>query len=125
MPMTRVAFAGLPPLRERIVTEALGRSQDVQVVAPWTSLGALRAPAGADATNDILFIELAESRLPEALRAMLAAASRLRIIALSLDARRATVYEVREHQTIMLQCVGDDLCAAIAAASPAVRTRTA
>jgi DNA-binding NarL/FixJ family response regulator len=121
--MTRVAFAGLSALRERIVTEALGRSEDIQVIAPWTSLGALRASEGVDASTDILFIELAEGRLPEALRAMLAAASRLRIIALSMDARRATVYELREHQTIMLQCVADDLCAAITATAPAARTR--
>lgn len=115
--MTRVAFAGLSPLRESIVTDALGRSGDFQVVAPWTSLEALWRQGGEDCT-DILFIELADARLPSALRAMLAAASRLRIIALSPDATRATLFELREHQTVMQQCVADDLCAAIVAAAP-------
>lgn len=116
--MTRVAFAGLSPLRESIVTDALGRSGEFQVVAPWTSLDALCRQGSGDDCTDILFIELADARLPSALRAMLAAASRLRIIALSPDATRATLFELREHQTVMQQCVADDLCAAIVAAAP-------
>lgn len=121
MAMTRVAFAGLSPLREGIVREALGRAGSFQVVEPWTSLSALRAPAGAEGDEDILFIELADARLPAALRAMLAAASRLRIIGLSVDAAWATVFELREHQTVMLQCVADDLCTAIVSATHPAR----
>lgn len=117
MPMTRVAFAGLSPLREDIVRQALGRSGDFQVVEPWTSLRALRRPPGGDDEVDVLFIELAEARLPSAVRAMLAAASRLRIVALSVDATWARVFELREHQTVMMKCVPDDLCTAIVAAT--------
>jgi len=117
MPMTRVAFAGLPPLREGIVRDALGRAGNFQVVEPWTSLGALRRQNGGEGEIDILFIELADTWLPTAVRAMLAAASELRIVALSVDATWAAIFELREHQTMMTSCVADDLCAAIGAAT--------
>lgn len=119
MAITRVAFAGVSPLREHIVREALGRAGEYEVVVPWTSLAALRARAVDGDAADILFVELADARLPEALRAMLAGASGLRIIGLSVDAGWATVFELREHQTVLLRCVADDLCAAIGAASDA------
>jgi len=121
MALTRVAFAGLSPLREGIVRDALRRAGNFQVVEPWTSLAALRPRPEAEEGTDILFIELAEARLPAALRAMLANASRLRIVGLSVDAAWATVFELREHQTVLLQCVADDLCAAIDAASGLTR----
>jgi hypothetical protein len=92
MSMMRVAFAGLSPLREDIVRDALARAGNFQVVEPWTSLHG-------------------------AVRAMLAAASGLRIVALSVDASWARVFELREHQTVIMKCVADDLCAAISAAS--------
>ena len=114
MPLTRVAFAGLAPLREDIVREALGRSGSFEVVEPWTSLDALSRRGHAGDGVDILFIELADGRLPTAMRAMLAAAPRLRLVALSVDATWARIFELREHQTLMMQCVADDLCAAIA-----------
>jgi hypothetical protein len=117
MSMTQVAFAGLSPLRESIVRESLVRSGNFEVVEPWTSLKALRPQPGGDEPVEILFIELSGDRLPGALRAMLAAASRLSIIALSLDAKHGTVFELREHQTVMHECVADDLCAAICAAA--------
>lgn len=114
--MTHVAFAGLSPLREGIVRAALGRAGRFEVIEPWTSLAALRAPPRAGAELDILFIELADPRLPDAVRAMLSAASRLRIVALAVDATWAKVFEMREHQTVLLECVADDLCTALAAA---------
>ncbi|HSN20183.1 MAG TPA: hypothetical protein VLS49_05875 [Usitatibacter sp.] len=114
MPTTRVAFAGLSPLSERIVREALSRSGRFQVVEPWTSLRALQLAGGGEDNAEILFIELADARLPAAVRAMQAAAVRLRIVALSVDATWARVFELREQQTVMTQYVADDLCAAIA-----------
>jgi hypothetical protein len=121
MSMTRVAFAGLSPLREDIVREALGRAGHFEVVEPWTSLRALRRQGGDEEEVDILFIELVEARLPSAVRAMLAAASRLRIVGLSVDATWARVFELREHETVMMKCVADDLCAAISTARGAPR----
>lgn len=123
MAITRVAFAGLSPLSERIVREALMRSARFQVVEPWTTLEALHSGAAPGGEPDILFIELAEPRLPLAVHAMLAAASRLRIVALAVDATWARVFEVREHQMVMMQCVADDLCEAIVggARTPAVQ----
>lgn len=117
MPMKRVAFAGLSPLREDIVRDALARAGNFQVVEPWTSLPALGDRHGTADEVDILFIELAEARLPVALRSILAAASGLRIVALSVDARWARVFEVREQETVIMKCVADDLCAAISTAS--------
>jgi hypothetical protein len=121
MPITRVAFAGLSPLREDIVREALARAGDVEVVVPWTSLAALRPGGAPRDASEILFVELAGAGLPDALRAMLAGASRLRIVALSVDAASATVFEMREHRTVLMRCIADDLCSAIIAATdPAV-----
>lgn len=114
--MTRVAFAGLSPLPEAIVRAALDRAGNFLVVEPWTSLNALRPSAAGDNETDILFIELADPQLPAAVRAMQAAASRLQIIGLAVDATWARVFELREHQTVLLHCVADDLCAAISGA---------
>ena len=123
MAITRVAFAGLSPLSEHIVREALIRSARFQVVEPWTTLEALHLGAAPGGEPDILFIELAQPRLPAAVHAMLAAASRLRIVALAVDATWARVFEVREHQMVMVQCNADDLCDAIAsgAGAPAMQ----
>jgi hypothetical protein len=121
----RVAFAGLSPLCERIVTEALSRAGDFEVVEPWTSLDALRRQTPREDSENVLFIELAGVRLPGALRAMLASATRLKIIALSMDATCATVYELREHRTEMLRFVADDICAALAASAQRDRATTA
>lgn len=117
MVMTCVAFAGLSPLRERILRESLRRSIDVEVIEPWTSLAALSPSVARPEGIDVLFVELAGAQLPDALRAMLASSSRLRIVGLSVDAEWAKVFELREHQTVLLQCVADDLCAAIGAAA--------
>ena len=126
MATMRVAFAGLSPLRERIVTEALARAGDFEVVEPWTSLDALRRAGSRDEwPQEVLFIELAGARLPGALRAMLAAATRLKIIALSMDATHATVYELREHRSEMLRFVADDVCAALVAGAQRDRATTA
>jgi hypothetical protein len=115
MPTTRVAFAGLSPLSERIVRQALARDARFLVVEPWTELPSLDAAATALGDADILFVELAETRLPAALRALQAAAPRLRIVALAVDASWARVFELREHQVVMRQCVAEDLRAAITA----------
>lgn len=122
MPITRVAFAGLSPLSERIVREALARAGRFEVIEPWTSLDALRIGSGTEDRPEILFLELADVRLPAAVRAMQAAATRLRIVALSIDATWARVFELREQQTVMTQYVADDLCAAIAGDGRAAAT---
>jgi hypothetical protein len=119
MPTTRVAFAGLSPLSERIVRQALAHDPRFSVVEPWTSLPALDAALPDPGDADILFIELAQPRLPAAVRAMQAAAARLRIVALAVDGTWARVFELREHQVVMMKYVAEDLCAAIAT-SPAL-----
>ena len=117
MTTTRVAFAGLSPLREHIVREALARAGPYEVVAPWTSLAALGPRPGGDESPDILFLELSVPRLPDALRGMLAGASHLRIVGLAVDAGWAAVFEMRERHTMLLRCVADDLCTALGAAT--------
>jgi hypothetical protein len=120
MATTRVAFAGLSPLCERIVREALARDGRFEVVEPWTSLPALDLAAAHEA-GDILFLELTQGHLPAAVRAMQAAA-RLRIVALSLDASRASVFELLEHEMAIPRCMAREICDAIshqASRSPA------
>lgn len=119
MPTTRIAFAGLSPLSERIVREALARDGRFQVVEPWTRLASLDAAATDTKDAEILFIELAVPRLPVAVRAMQAAAARLRIVAISVDATWVRIFEMREHQMLMMQCVAEDLCDVIRSPSAA------
>ena len=122
MPTLRVSFAGLSPISERIVRLALARNGRFQVLEPWTALPALDASA-AEAGGDILFVELAQPRLPSAVRAMLAGAPRLRIVAIAVDATWVRIFELREHQMVMTRCVADDLCEAITGrAAPAAET---
>ena len=122
MPTLRVSFAGLSPISERIVRQALARDGRFQVVEPWTALPTLGA-AALEAGGDILFIELVQPALPSAMRAMLAAATRLRIVAIAVDATWVRIFELREHQMVMTRCVADDLCEAITGrAEPAAET---
>jgi hypothetical protein len=116
MAITRVAFAGLSPLCERIVRDALARDGRFQVIEPWTSLPALDLGAAHDA-GDILFLELSHGHLPAAVRAMQAAA-RLRIVALSLDASHARLFELREHEVAMPRCMAREICDAISHHAP-------
>lgn len=108
----RIAFAGLSPLCEEILCAALARRPDIERVAPWTQLPALSAGA-PDAAREMLVVELERPLLPGALRTLLAAAPQLRIIALSSDARSATIFGLVEQRTVLFDCSAEQLCSAL------------
>jgi hypothetical protein len=109
----RVAIAGLSPLCEQILRAALVRRPEIQVITPWTRLASLDANIGPE-TSEMLICELEGRSLPKALRALLAAAPRLRIVALSDDARSATVFAVTEQQMVLSDCSAEELWSAVA-----------
>lgn len=95
---------------EAILRAALARRPDIQVVSPWTSLSSLGGHNGLE-LSEILVIELERGELPRALRSLLFAASRLRILALSSDGRSATVFRVLSQKKTLVDCSAADLCA--------------
>ena len=105
----RVAFAGLSPLCERILRGALLQRNDVHLVEPWTRLSSMSAGNSAGAA-EILFLELDRHLLTPPLRALLAAATGLRIIALSPDGRAATVFGMLEQRTVLQEQSAEELC---------------
>ena len=109
MASARIAMAGLVPLCEKIIEEALARRPELQRVEKWTSLSSLYR-LGPPELPEILLIPLARPPLPEALRVLLAAAPGLRIVALNDDCSAATVFEVREQRYVHLDRKADDLC---------------
>jgi len=112
MPSARIAFAGLSPLCEQILRVGLARRPDIELVTPWTRLSSL-GPPDAAGPPETLLIELQRPDLPPALRALLSAASRLRIAALSPDARSITVFQLLEQRTVLLHCSAEDLCSVL------------
>jgi hypothetical protein len=108
-PIARVAFAGLSPLCERILRGALSQREDVDLVEPWTRLASVNASNSAG-TPEILFLELDRHQLTPPLRAMLATAAGLRIIALSPDGREATVFALHEQRSILQERSADEIC---------------
>lgn len=108
LPTARVAFAGLSPLCEGILRNALAKRCDIDLVEPWTRLSSVSASNSA-AQPEILFLELDRHSLTAPLRAMLAAATGLRIIALSSDGRAATVFAMQEQRTVLQEKSAEDL----------------
>lgn len=109
MHAARVSFAGLSSLCERILRDALKQRADIDLVLPWTRLDSLLA-TNSSGTPEILFLELDRQVLPAPLRCLLAAASPLRIVALSPDASAATIFSVTEQRTVLEGKNADDLC---------------
>jgi hypothetical protein len=98
---TRIAFAGLSPLCEEVLRAGLATRPDIELVFPWTKLSLLAADGSSGAT-EVLFVELDGPELPTALRMLLAAAKPLRIVALTADASKATLFTLQERRTILL-----------------------
>ena len=64
-------------------------------------------------------IELEGSRLPRSLHALLGAAPGLSIVGLSADARTATIFSLRESNTVCFDCSAEQLCTALDGDDPA------
>jgi len=97
---TRVAFAGLSPMCEEILRHGLLQRPDIELVTPWTRLPLLGGD-GVLGLPELLFVELEGEELPSALRVLMVAAEPLKIVAISPDATRATVFTLREQRTIL------------------------
>jgi hypothetical protein len=120
MPTARIAFGGLSPLCEDILSAALRERPDLDLVTPWTRLPSLKGGAPPD-PPEFLFVELPSAELPPALRVLLVAAEPLRVVGLSADARRATLFTIREQRTVLLDYSASQLWSAVADTSTAVR----
>jgi len=90
------------------VRDAVERRAGIELVRPWTDLPSLGR--ASDDIAEMLVIELKEPALPPALRVLLSTAPQLRIIALSPDARRATLFRVHEQRTVLFDGLAEDLC---------------
>jgi len=97
---TRVAFAGLSPMCEEILRSGLMQRPDIELISPWTNLPLLGGDGGLGLA-ELLFVELEAEVLPPALRVLLASAEPLRIVGMSPDASRATVFSLHEQRTIL------------------------
>jgi hypothetical protein len=102
VPSARIAFAGLTSLCEDIMRSALRERPDIEFVSPWTQLPSLTGNHRSR-TPELLFVELVGTSLPHALRLLLAAAEPLKIVALSPDARQATLFSIKETRTILFE----------------------
>jgi hypothetical protein len=98
----------LPTARVAFLRGALTQRDDVDLVEPWTKLSSMRA-GNVAGTPEVLFVELDRHVLTPPLRALLAAATGLRIIALSPDGSAATVFGMIEQRTSLAQLSADEL----------------
>jgi hypothetical protein len=98
---TLVAFAGLTPLCEEILRAGLAQRPDIELVCPWTRLPLLGGD-GILGAAELLFVELDAEDLPSTLRVLLVAAEPLKIVGLSPNASRATVFSMHQRRTILL-----------------------
>ena len=98
---TRVAFAGLSKICEEILRDGLAQRPDIELISPWTQLPLL----GGDGTlglAELLFVELETDELPPALRVLMIAAEPLKIVGITKDASRATLFTLHEQRTVMV-----------------------
>jgi hypothetical protein len=109
----RIAFAGLSPMCEDILQAALRGRPDIELIAPWTRLPALAGKGDSD-LRELLFVELIGTELPASLRVLLVASEPLKIVALSPDARSATLFSIHEQRTVLLDYSAGELWSSVA-----------
>lgn len=88
--------------------DAVEKRPGIELIERWTELPSLGYAEGD--TPEMLVVELKEPALPPALRVLLSTAPQLRIIALSPDAQRATLFRVHEQRTVLFDGLAEDLC---------------
>jgi hypothetical protein len=98
---TRVAFAGLSRLCEDTLRSGIAARPDIEIITPWTQLPLLGGD-GELGRAEMLFIELEGDELPPALRVLMVAAEPLKIVGISGNARRATVFSMLEQRATLL-----------------------
>jgi hypothetical protein len=99
---TRVAFAGLSRLCEDTLRAGLVHRPDIELVSPWTRLPLIGGD-GELGLAEILFVELECPELPPSLRVLMVAAEPLRIVGMSADGSRATLFTLTEQRTVLAE----------------------
>jgi hypothetical protein len=99
--VARIGFAGLFPICEKVLREPLKSRQDIELIEPWTQLPSLHDDS-MPGISELLFVQMDDDELPQALRVLLAAAEPLRIVGLSANARKATIFSIHDRKTVML-----------------------
>jgi hypothetical protein len=98
---TRVAFAGLSRLCEDTLRNGIAERPDIEIISPWTRLPLLGGD-GELGRAELLFVEFDGNELPPALRVLMVAAEPLRIVGMSTDASRATIFSLHEQRTVLV-----------------------
>jgi DNA-binding NarL/FixJ family response regulator len=116
-PLIRVALAVEPPVLRDVLREILASAPDLEVVDD----AAAGHPAGHPDAADVLVLSTEEPENEAAPAAMLFRFPRSRVLALSADARRAFLYELRPHRTTLGELGRERLLAAVRSAAEARR----
>jgi hypothetical protein len=95
----RVTLIDLPQLLSEIVTDMLGQAPGFTLAAEGTS------PEGVD----LVIVGARGDELPEAGRDQLAQRPESRALAIGEDGRRAYLFELRPHRTLLLELSADTL----------------
>jgi hypothetical protein len=93
---------------EEILRAGLVYRPDIEFIFPWTRLPLLGGD-GALGPAELLFVELDADQLPPALRVLLVAAEPLKIVGMTPDASRATLFTLREQRTIIVGATAPQL----------------
>ena len=102
----RVALIDLPQLLSEIVTDMLGQAPEFALAAEGTSPDEL----------DVVIVRAHGDELPEAGRDQLARRPTSRALAIGGDGRRAYLFELRPHRTLIGELSADTLRAALSGA---------
>jgi len=99
--VARIGFAGLFPICEKVLREPLKSRRDIELIEPWAQLPSLHGDS-MPGIPELLFVQMDGDELPQALRVLLVAAEPMRIVGLTSDARRATIFSIHDRKTVML-----------------------
>ncbi len=105
----------LSDIIEKVVTE----HPDMEVVGGLADRGSL-VKAAAETGADVVILGLRDSELPAACEDLVVAQPRSKVLAVTLDGRRAFLYELRPHTSALGEISPQGLVDAIRAAVPGV-----
>ncbi|MEO7999754.1 MAG: hypothetical protein ABI852_20040 [Gemmatimonadaceae bacterium] len=109
-------LAGIPDLLRVIVLDALGRANDIRVVAEVPSLASLDAMRG-DVPADVVIAGLHNDELPEAALRLLYAQQTLTVLAIVLASGEAQLWQMRPQCTRLYDVTPEKLLDAVRAAA--------
>lgn len=109
-------LAGIPDLVRVIVLDAVGRTDDVRVVAEVPSLASLDAMRG-DVPADVVIAGLDSDQLPEATLRLLYAQHTLTVLAIVLASGEAQLWQMRPQCTRLYDVTAEGLLDAVRASA--------